>query len=217
MAYIVHQNIGAAGPTSQTWTTPWPHKLGDKARDKDGNEYVFCQCITTNVSGGILCSINDVYQAAPLLGTALLPSRVGVAMTGMTATTDAGWFQIYGLCAGVQTAGASDGLVSDQTVEYVLTPQGSVGTPSGTLTLFAAATTDAQNQIYGMWLSAMGTVSNLTTNKDFVIQGSAVSGPSTDVTATTNGTSMHIGQTYVCFLNYPYVTGVKSKQDASQS
>lgn len=202
--------IGLAGNTSDIWTTPFPHRPGDKARDKAGNEYVFVSFITTNVSGGLLVSINDRYEAAPLLGTTLKASRVGVAMTGATFSTNGGWVQIYGTHLGVQTFGASDGLASDGTVGYFCIPQTSVGTPSGTLSLIIADSSVNQNLIYGMWLSDLASVSAFVAEPGgFAVPTSGTSGPSTDlVTGTTNGTSMHSGQTYVVFLNYPFVTGI---------
>ena len=35
--------IAEAGATSIIFSTPFPHKPGDKGRDKDGNEYVAVQ------------------------------------------------------------------------------------------------------------------------------------------------------------------------------
>ena len=218
MSYLVAQGqIGSAGPTSAVFTTPFPHQPGERSRDKQGNEYVFVD-FTASVSGGILVALDGQFLATPLLGTSLLPSRVGVAMTGATSD-NGGWVQIYGTCHGVQTGTASDGLVSDQTVAYILEPQTSVGTPSGVLSLILGTVTDNVNAIFGMWLSPMGTVSdyNSSDQYNFPPPTSATSGPSTAVTATTNGTSMHLGQTYSVFLNYPWVTGLLTDQMASNS
>lgn len=226
MAHLVGPGlIGAAGPTSQTWTTPFPHKPGDKARDKFGNEYVFVEFITTNVSGGVLVQIDATYRAFPLLGTARVGGRVGVAMTGATAATDGGWVQIYGVHLAVQSTGAadSDALSSDQTVDYILRPQTSVTTPSGTLGMvLSEANTSIEastnyTPIYGMWLVPDTEVSNIpdafwtdlysgTTSPVSAV--SNTSGPVTLTTATTNGTSMHTGNARPVFLNYPYVTGI---------
>ncbi len=211
--------IGTAGPTSSIYTTPFPHKPGDVARDKYGNEFLFVD-FTGSVSGGILVGITDTNLASPLLGTALLAQRVGVAMTGATSD-NAGWVQIYGLHPAVQTFTASDGIVSDSTVGYALEAQTSIGTPSGVLSLIAGTVTDNVNVIFGMWLSPLGTVSDINADvadtAGFPPQVSGSSGPTTGVTATTNGTSMHSGQSYAVFLNYPYVTGQATDQMASNS
>jgi hypothetical protein len=222
--------IGPPGPTSDIYTTPFPVRPGDKARDKDGNEYVFCAFVTSNVSGGVLVSIDSSYNAAPLLGTARLGSRVGIAMTGATATTNGGWVQIYGLHLAVQVSGATDSdggsanLSSDQSVNYWLIPQTSVTTPSGTLamvltgtgTSIAESSTEA-NLIWGMWLVPAAEVSAIEDAKWIdmyplvtspVSAVSATSGAVTLISGTTNGTSMHTGTTRPIYLNYPYVNGL---------
>lgn len=202
----------AAGPTSQTWTTPFPHATGDKMRDGVGNEYVFCD-FTASVSGGVLVAITDRFTATPLLGTNLLPSRVGVAMTGATSD-NGGWVQVYGVHLAVQSNAASDGLVSDGTVAYYLIPQTSVSTPSGTLSLVAREAptsiegTSSYNRIFNMWLADPATASDFTAAYGDTSLSSATSGPTTLVTATTNGTSMHTGTSYPVILNYPYVLGI---------
>lgn len=221
--------IGAAGPVSDIYTTPFPHKPGDKARDKRGNEYVFV-AYTGNVSGGVVVAIDSMYNATPLLGTARVGSRVGIAMTGATANTNGGWVQIYGMHIAVQVSGATDSdggsanLSSDQTVNYILIPQTSVTTPSGTLAMvaFTAGTSIAEssveaNRIWGMWLVPAAEVSaipdadwldvysNVTSPVSAV---SNTSGAVTLISGTTNGTSIHTGTSRPVFLNYPWVNGV---------
>jgi len=195
--------MGQAGPTSQTFATPFPHKLGEIARSTDGDEFMFVE-FGAAMFTGVLCQINDVYVATPLLGTNLTPARVGVVMTN-AVSTDGGWVQIYGLHNAVQTGVVSDGGSSDQTVGYGLIPQASVGTPSGVLTLVLASSSVAQNYIYGMWLSLLSTVTDLTSvPANSAVSTSNASGPNSAEPATTS----HIGNTYAVFLNYPYVTGV---------
>lgn len=229
MASLTGGALNPAGPSSQTWTSPFPHKPGEKARDKFGNEYVFCEFITTNVSGGVLVQIDSMYRAFPLLGTARVGGRVGVAMTGATAGTDAGWVQIYGLHLGVQTSGATDSdggsayLSSDQTVDYALVPQSSVTTPSGTLHMIvneSNTSVEASTNfipIKNMWLVPAGQVSNIPDAlfTDFysnvtspVSAVSNTSGAVTLISGTTNGTSMHTGTHRPVFLNYPFVDGL---------
>lgn len=211
----------AAGSTSTIFNTPFPHKPGDKARDTDGNEYVFVD-FQTNTYYGCLVQITPTYFASPLLGTTLRAYRVGVVCSGNPSSVagnhptsdNGGWVQIYGVHPAVQTGTASGGGVSDSTVAYWCIPQTSVGTPSGTLSVIAqgAGTSIAQssvdgNQIYGMWLVNLDEVTDLTT----YIAASGSSGPTTmDVNNATSGaaTSAFIGQTYTVFLNYPYVTGI---------
>lgn len=214
--------IVQAGATSVLFTTPFPHKPGDKARDKEGNEYVFVD-FTANVYYGCLVQINSIYQAAPLLGTASRPYRVGVVCSGTPSSVagdhptsdNGGWVQIYGIHTAVQTGVATDGGVSATAGgAYFCIPQTSVGTPSGVLALIVQATavsiinTSVEgNVIYGMWVVDFAETSDLTTFPGT----SATSGPvSRDVLNDTSGanTSAFIGQTYAVFLNYPYVTGI---------
>jgi hypothetical protein len=213
--------IGEAGATSVIFSTPFPHRPGDRAKDRDGNEYLFVD-FTATTYYGCLVQINSVNQAAPLLGTAASSFRVGVVCSG-TPSSDAGnhptsdnggWVQIYGVHPAVQTGAASGGLVSDSSVAgYWCIPQTSVGTPSGVLTVIlqGAGTSIAQssidgNVIYNMWLVNFGEVTDLANWPG----SSGASGPTTVLpngeTSGTN-TSAFIGQTYAVFLNFPYVLG----------
>lgn len=213
--------ILAGGATSVIFSTPFPHKPGDKARDADGNEFLFVD-FTATTYYGCLVQIDSTNKAAPLLGTSLRPYRVGVVCSG-TPSTDAGnhptsdnggWVQIYGVHSAVQTGAASGGLSSDGTVAYWCIPQTSVGTPSGVLTVIAqgAGTSIAQssidgNKIENMWLVHAAEVTDLADYPG----ASGASGPvSNDVLNATSGanTSAFIGATYAVFLNYPYVTGI---------
>ena len=186
--------IGAAGPTSATFTTPFPHRPGDKARDRDGNEYVFVY-FSAIVYPGTLVLINSEYVATPLLGTARIAGRVGVVMAGDYTTNNhplsasGGWVQIYGLNQAVQTGATSTALVSDNTVAYVCVPQTSVGTPTGTFTVItgiaatsAVPSTTDPAQIYGMWLVDVTEMSNLGTLAGYVsnFATSGVSGVASD-------------------------------------
>lgn len=228
-AFVGQGPAGTAGHVSDIFTSPFPHRLGERARDIYGNEYVFCQFVTTNVAAGILVSINSFFNAAPFLGTARVGSRVGVAMTGATATTNAGWVQVYGVHLAVQTSGATDSdggsavASSDQSVDYVLIPQTSVTTPSGTLGMvIVEANTSVEastnyRPIHGMWLVPAAEVSNIPDARireqwpdvtSPVSAVSATSGAVTLVVGVTNGTSMHTGTSVMVVLNYPFYQGL---------
>lgn len=216
------------GDTSTIFALPFPIQPGTKSRDTAGNEYVFVsfQAVTYY---GCLVQIDSRHVAAPLLGTASKAFRVGVTMAGGTPTTDnnyhitattaataqGGWVQIYGVHSTVQTGVASDGGVSATAGgDYILIPQSSVGTPSGTLALIAngSGTSLGQssvdgNRIFNMWVVDLGEVTDLAG----WLGASGASGPtSTSINGETSGTgtSAFIGQTYACFMNYPYVTGI---------
>lgn len=230
--------IGAAGPSSNFYTTPYPHKPGDKARDRDGNEYVFCDIILGPLYRGLLVQIDVNYGCQPLLNTARSSQRVGVwvggdaTSTGNPTSDNGGWVQIYGLHQAVQTGAASDGLSSDNTVEYFPSAQTSVGTPSGVLSLITvvAATSTVPSTtdralIYGLWVVPNVATANIGAVSDIGVMQtvsawpvSGASGPSSldgdpgntaaqGMLASGTNTSGFIGSTYVCYLNYPYVTG----------
>ena len=222
MANLVGQGQAlSAGPTSAIFSTPFPHKPGDKGRDANGNEYVFVD-FTATVYYGCVVQITSLYTASPLLGTANRPFRVGVVCSGTPSTVagdhptsdNGGWVQIYGVHPAVQTGMTSDGGASDTAGAYFAIPQTSVGTPSGTMTVRLQATavsiintsTEA-NLIYGMWLVDFSEVTDIADWNG----SSAATGPSTmDVLNSTSGanTSAFSGTTFAVFLNYPYVLGV---------
>ena len=213
-----------SGPVSQMWTTPYPHKPGERGRDRDGNEYVFCAALQVLYYGQLVL-LDSQYQVTRLLGTAQIPGRVGVWMGG-TATTPSGqhaeigsggWVQVYGLNVDCQTGSTSSGYTSDQTVNYWAIPQTSVGTPSGVMSLIAqgAGTSIAQasvdgNVIYGMWVVPGSEVSAFAVSPyNSAASTSDVSGPtSVNSQATSGPTSAFIGSVAIVFLNYPYVTGI---------
>lgn len=224
MAHLTGSLVAHSDPTSIFHTTPFPHSPGAKARDKEGNEYIYVD-FTATVYFGCLVQINSKWEAAPLLGTANEPYRVGVVMGGRAVSDSGehptsnhgGWVQIYGVHPAVQTQVASDGGVSATAGgAYFAIPQTAVGTPSGVLQLRAQAvavsvinTSTEGNVIYGLWVVDLGQVTDLTTWPGV----SGASGPTSvnfmagDSTSGAN-TSAFIGQTYACFLNYPYVTGI---------
>ncbi len=215
--------VGQAGPTSNYYTSPFPHALGEKARDTEGNEYLFVD-FTSTVYFGTLVLINSLNQATPLLGTAAEGGRVGVVVGGLATTVSplhptsdhAGWVQVYGVHPAVQTGAATDAATN----QMMPIPQTSVGTPSGVLALqavsgltaVASGVSTSVNQIFGMWLVPETQVTDLTTYPGASGSSGAASNNNflTDGASQTSGanTSAFIGSTYAVFLNYPYVMGI---------
>ena len=178
MAQLAAQGpIGASGPTSQVWTTPYPHKPGERARDKSGNEYLFVQCFVAVAGSGILVSISSDNLAVPLLITSLLSGRVGVAQTTM-AVGDGGWVQVYGtafvqggvtqgpgclnstdLATVVNQSGTITSVTDGDNFGLLCHPQFTVTSPTGTLGLAWAANADA----------VVGAVSQVSISSDAVL------------------------------------------------
>lgn len=230
MAHLHGQGpIAAGGATSIIFTSSGPHRPGDRARDNDGNEYMFVD-YTATVYYGCLVQIDTLNRAAPLLGTAARPYRVGVVCGGTAVSTanahptsdSSGWVQIYGVHPAVQTNVATDaGVSATAGGAYLCIPQTAVGTPSGVLSLLAQPagvsiinTSTEANRIFGMWVVDFAEVTDLATWPG----SSGASGPSSnnDTSGGTTGigatsganTSAFIGQTYAVYMNYPYVTGI---------
>lgn len=233
MANLIGQGpLGTGGPTSQIDSTPYPHTPGARARDQAGNEYLYVQ-FTAVTYYGCLVQINGFNQAAPLLGTAKRAYRVGVVCGGRASSDsgehptslNCGWVQIYGVHYAVQTGDTTDGAVSATAGQsLVCIPQTSVGTPSGVLALQAIGvassiinTSTGVNRIHGMWLIDQAEVSDSTDYPGVSNTSGPVSANGSIGNATSGAnTSAFIGQTWACFLNYPWVTGVtESFMDAT--
>lgn len=185
--------------TSDVYTTPFPIQPGTRARDRDGNEYVFCD-FTATVYAGVLVQITAANLASPLLGTAGEAYRVGVVIAASATSDNAGWVQIYGLHDAVQTSFASDSSVTSGFGSGAgLTAQTSISTPSGTLG-FVTETSVAGIHIHNMWINAERGTGGPGRTTDS-------SGPSTNASPS-SGNSYHTGLELAVFLNYPYVTGL---------
>lgn len=199
--FIGQGPIGLPGGTSKVYTTPWPLKPGTRARDTDGNEYIFVD-FTATLMPGLLVVINELNQATSLLVGSR--GRVGVVMAGATSD-NAGWVQIYGLNTTVQTSFASDavgpfgsGVTSGQPVA-----QTSVTTPSGTIAWTSEAS-GLGNRIWGLHFTTL-------TPAQLGITGATDSSfPTTYTTGATDDANFltHTGQTVAVFLNFPMVTSV---------
>jgi hypothetical protein len=162
MPPLSEKPVGFSGPSSNVWTTPYPHALGDRAHDKNGNEYIFVQCVTAIAGEGILVSIDPLFQAAPLLHTSLLNARVGIAQHQL-AVGEAGWAQIYGIAfvqgnnmaanaigVGSSTDATSIGVLTSTSEQDALgltpIPQLVVTSPTGTLNFAGTYIAAAEDQ-----------------------------------------------------------------------
>src|SRR5262245_32289924 len=107
--------MGFAGNASDLYSTPWPHALGERARDKNGNEYMFVDFGAASMSIGSVVHISAASIAVPL-NTASLAStdggRVGVVVAANPTSVQAGWVQIYGFALVQCDAGAGTGAAS---------------------------------------------------------------------------------------------------------
>jgi len=93
MADLTGYNKVFTGDTAKVDVTDKTHELGTRAYDDDGNEYIYLTGATSTVAGTWV-----TYDEAHLttLAVADAKGRVAIAMAATDATTDFGWYQIYG-------------------------------------------------------------------------------------------------------------------------
>jgi hypothetical protein len=186
--------IGAAGATSEVFTTPFPHQLGDRARDRAGNEYIFVD-FTGTVYGGTPVQINGDFTAAKVGITGR--GAFGVACSSATSD-NAGWVQIYGK-ATVQLLGATAEVSPSDAAN------GPTTLSTTAQTKFWLPTTATSTGPEGIrWTSG-----NASTTSGFQVIGMIVSSDAdpTAVSAVTAATS-HTGSQIGVFLNYPMIVHV---------
>lgn len=106
MANLQAQAQLFAGDTSVV-DTELRHPLGTKARDADGNEYIYLQGVAS-VAANTWVSFDEDYQTTILAANAV--GRVAIAMAAIVASSY-GWFQIYG-----EATGGADDVAADKAV-----------------------------------------------------------------------------------------------------
>jgi len=97
-----------AGNTTEIDTSA-RHTVGTRARDPDGNEYIYMQGVASCVLGSWVTYDED-YVTTLLTGTSIGP--VAVAMAILDATTEYGWWCIWGECEGDVATAIAAGDVS---------------------------------------------------------------------------------------------------------
>lgn len=176
--------------TSEVATTPYPLKPGARARDNDGNEYVYVD-FTGSVYGEQPVLIASDFTAAAV-GTSGR-GAIGIATTAATSD-NAGWVQIYGRAfvqLGMSGVSPSDAANGPTTLSDSLA------------TVFVLATSLTSPNGIG-WVS--GAAAAATSSLQYVIDGMDVAHDASpgDVSATTSATS-HTGNRIAVFLNYPRI------------
>lgn len=189
MALLTGHISGYPGSTSVVHTTPFPVKPGTRARDVDGNEYVYCD-FTGTIYGRTPVVISSDYTAAPITIATGNTNVLGVACTYGTSD-NAGWVQIYGRClmqVGINAASPSDAAAGPTTLR------------TSAATIFIVPTSITSPAV-------LGYVSVLTSGVEPYVIGMYVATDASvgDVSAVTSATS-HIGSEIAVFLNYPAIT-----------
>lgn len=184
------------GGTSAVWSTsPLPIRVGSKARDLDGNEYLFVS-FGGPVSTGEWVTISDLNVATAMLDTSI--GRVGIVVGTGPTSNDAGWVQIYGLNIIAQHAAGATDLVS---VALALGPVTYASTPLG-LSVFITQVSQESNMIHNAWIT------DLTPAAAGITAASDASWPSSYTTLSSSPAGyQHSGSVVGVFLNYPYQDG----------
>ena len=96
MAALTGYNKMFAGTTTSV-DTGKKHELGARAFDADGNEFIYLTGVASTIAGSWV--IFDEDHLTSLVTNAVTSSAVGriaIAMAATDATTEFGWYQIYG-------------------------------------------------------------------------------------------------------------------------
>ena len=195
--------IGLPGGTSNTYTTPFPIRVGTKATDVDGNVYVFCE-FAGPVSPGTWVTISNTHTALAI--AAADTGRVGVVCGGPgplgTESTSnlGGWVQIYGLCNFAWTSEVTTQSF-DSALNNYLSAGKVVSSPAGSVGIVSLSSID-NTTIFGAWMVA----------NTFNSQVTDASGPTSYVTLITDNAGLGLGvmPTISVFLNFPYVQGTQT-------
>lgn len=76
-------------------------RLGTRKRDIEGNEYIYLKGVGSTVAGDVV-AFDENYETTRLLQATI--GRVAVAKAAVDATTEFGWYQIWGKCTLVKVA-----------------------------------------------------------------------------------------------------------------
>lgn len=197
--------IGAAGSTSDVYTTPFPHTPGARMRDASGNEYVFCD-FTGTVYTGTPVAISSAYTAAKIGTTGKGP--MGVACGGATSD-NAGWVQIYGRCyvqllAGISGTSTSDlvslmGAATTLQVKFILPTTATSTGPEGLRTTAGTVSTASGYYVEGIFVASDASVGDTSALPGLI--------PDTSNTSSSNISdwTTHTGVDIAVFLNYPVI------------
>jgi len=204
MGTLAGQVHSFGGNTSDLYTTPFPHALGTRARDANGNEYVLCTVgAATTLAPEMCVQIGSDFTIAAV-GTNNRRASVGViadltkagltsALTTATSSGQACWVQIYGRafvqCSTGADSSPSDAITTAQTTgqPHFRPPTSGATTPPGALliTTDCALTTVMRWLIEGMWVATDVTID--------------------DASAVCNVSPTHTGGRAAVWLNYPYI------------
>lgn len=77
------------------------YRLGTEVKDSAGNRYVYLQGVGSTVAGDVV-AFDENYATTRLLQATI--GRIAVAKAAVDATTEYGWYQVWGKATGVNVA-----------------------------------------------------------------------------------------------------------------
>lgn len=191
--FIGYGITGLGGGTSCVYTTPFPVALGTRARDTEGNEYMFCD-FTGPVSQHQPVVISSAWTAAAVSTTGR--GSVGIVQADVGTSDNGGWVLIYGrsmmMIVGTETA-----------VSPSIDGNGPTTLSTSVPTVFMLSTSVTSPGAFA-WVSG-----NTSSTVGIFVEGmtvatdASVSDSVTLVTFTTGTSGAHTGSQVAVFLNYP--------------
>jgi hypothetical protein len=189
MAELTGFATGFPNGTSVVHTTPYPVKVGTRARGTDGSEYVYVN-FTGTVYSRTAVTINADGTASILAAAAGARGPIGV-VCAQASSDNGGWVQIYGRCliqCGINSCSPSDAANGPTTLS------------TSAQTVFVVPTTANTHE------GAVGyTSGNVSTGSPTIIEGMSVASDASvgNVSLTTSTATSHIGAEIAVWLNYP--------------
>lgn len=210
------------GGVSDAHTTPFPHAVGTRARDSEGNEYVYVD-YTGNAAPEMVVVISPSFTASGLTtgsygAIGVVPDFPKLGQSSLTPTIpgsyqwtsdNAGWVQVYGRATigfgnVASDADPSDGAAGITTLrtsaEIKFLVPTSVATPGIGVPLITTGIANGSSGVVvitGMWLAT-----------DFDVSGAQVSGllgnSGGSYTTASEFPSWHAAARCAVWLNYPY-------------
>lgn len=104
MAALIGHFSGVTGQTTDVHTSQ-QNAVGTRVFDAAGNEYIYMQGVASTVLGTWV-SFDELYITTRLVANAL--GRVAIALAAVDATTEFGWWAIYGAHSGLCLANFAD-------------------------------------------------------------------------------------------------------------
>ncbi len=188
--------VGLPGATSITFeTSPFPLQLGSRAKDSDGNEYIFCT-FGDDVNAKMCVQISSAFDAT-IVGVAGR-GAIGIVCANNASSNAAGWVQIYGK-AMMMIVGAGSGGTQPSPSDAANGPT-TLSTSAATRFILGTSLTspNALTALNGTVCTTSGIFA-----EGISVAQDAAPAAVTAVCNTTAASARHTGEQISVWLNYP--------------